>query len=60
MCVFASVGCLHGFLLSAGVYTTVDFPGSVETLALGVNSHDDIVGGYEDSSGTFHGYLRMS
>jgi uncharacterized membrane protein len=55
---FTSVGCLHGFLLSGGVYTTIDFPGATETLALGVNSFDDIVGGYEDTSGKFHGYLR--
>jgi uncharacterized membrane protein len=55
---FTSVGCLHGFLLRGGVYTTIDFPNSTETLALGVNSSDDVVGGYEDSSGKFHAYLR--
>lgn len=55
---FKSVGCLHGFLLSGGVYTTLDFPGSTETLALGINSYDDVVGGYEDTSGKFHAYLR--
>jgi uncharacterized membrane protein len=55
---FTSVGCLHGFLLSGGVYTTIDFPGATETLALGVNTSDQVVGGYEDTSGRFHGYLR--
>lgn len=55
---FTSVGCLHGFLLNGGVYTTIDFPNSTETLALGVNSSDDVVGGYEDTSGKFHAYLR--
>jgi uncharacterized membrane protein len=55
---FTSVGALHGFLLSGGVYTTIDFPGATETLALGINSSDDVVGGYEDASGGFHGYLR--
>ncbi len=55
---FTSVGCLHGFLLSGGVYTTFDFPGATETLAFGVNSFDDIVGAYIDSSGGVHGYLR--
>lgn len=55
---FNSVGCLHGFLLSGGVYTTIDFPGSTETLAFGVNSYDDIVGAYEDTSGRLHAYLR--
>jgi uncharacterized membrane protein len=56
--VFTSVGHLHGFLLSGGVYTTIDFPGATETLALGVNSSDQVVGGYEDTSGEFHAYLH--
>jgi hypothetical protein len=55
---FTSVGCLHGFLLSAGLYTTIDFPGATETSALGVNTSDQVVGGYEDTSGRFHRYLR--
>lgn len=55
---FTSAGCLHGFLLSGGVYTTIDFPNSTETLALGINSSEDVVGGYEDTSGKFHAYLR--
>jgi len=56
---FKSVGCLHGFLLSGGVYTTIDYPGAVETLAFGVNSSGVVIGGYEDTSGKFHAYLRM-
>jgi uncharacterized membrane protein len=56
--IFTSVGDLHAFLLTGGVYTTIDFPGAVETFAYGVNSYDDVVGSYEDSSGRFHGYLR--
>ena len=55
---FTSVGDLHAFLLKGGVYTTIDFPGAVETLAYGVNSSDEVVGSYEDTSGGFHGYLR--
>jgi hypothetical protein len=55
---FTSVGCLHGFLFSGGVYTTIDFPGSTETLVLGINTSDDMVGGYEDTSGKFHAFLR--
>lgn len=53
-----SVGCLHGFLLSGGAFTTIDFPGATETLALGINSSGDIVGGYQDTSGGFHAFLR--
>ena len=52
------VGDLHGFQLNGGVYTTIDFPGATETLAFGVNSSDDVVGVYKDTSGRFHGYLR--
>ncbi len=55
---FTSAGCLHGFLLSGGVYTTFDFPGATETLAFGVNTSDQVVGTYQDTSGRFHGYLR--
>lgn len=55
---YTSVGCLHGFLLRGGAYTTFDFPGATETLAFGVNTSDQVVGTYEDTSGRFHGYLR--
>ncbi len=55
---FTSVGCIHGFLLSGGVYTTIDPPGATGTLALGVNTSDQIVGGFEDTSGKFHAFLR--
>jgi len=55
---FTSVGCIHGFLLSGGVYTTIDPPGAIGTLALGVNTSDQIVGGYHDTSGRFHAFLR--
>ncbi len=57
-CGLGSVGDVHGFLLSGGVYTTFDVPNAALTMALGVNSFDVIVGGYQDSNGAFHGYLR--
>lgn len=55
---FISSGCLHGFLFSSGVYTTIDYPNSTETLVLGINSSQAVVGGYEDTSGKFHAFLR--
>lgn len=55
---FGTAGCLHGFVLSGGVYTTFDFPGATATTAFGLNSFDDIVGLYIDSSGRAHGYRR--
>jgi probable HAF family extracellular repeat protein len=48
----------HSFLLSAGTYTTIDFPVAAVTIAAGVNSSEDVVGGYFDSSGGIHGFLR--
>jgi uncharacterized membrane protein len=52
-----STGNLHGFLLSGGVYTEIDFPNAAWTLAFGINASDDVVGVYEDVSG-IHGFLR--
>lgn len=57
-CSLGTVGIIHGFLLSNGVYTTFDYPGSIVTIAFGVDSFDNIVGGYIDSNGRVHGYVR--
>jgi uncharacterized membrane protein len=57
-CSLFTSGAVHGFLLSGGVYTTFDTPGSIATTAFGIDSFDDIVGLYIDSSGRVHGYLR--
>src|SRR5262249_51787491 len=37
-------GTTHGFLLRAGVFTTIDVPGAIQTNVAGINSHGDIVG----------------
>jgi hypothetical protein len=44
----------HGFLLSGGVFTTIDFPvpGVLITQALGVSPQGYIVGDYRDLLGT--------
>jgi hypothetical protein len=39
-------------------YTTIDPPGSVNTLAMSINNTGDIAGYYEDSSSNTHGFLR--
>lgn len=49
----------HSFLLSAGTYTTIDFPGATVTIAAGVNSSVEVVGGFFASSGGIHGFLRV-
>jgi uncharacterized membrane protein len=49
---------LHGFLLSGGVYTTIDFPGAVATGAWGIHSSGVIVGAYLDANNRAHAYIR--
>lgn len=57
-CSLNGVLTIHGFLLSNGVYTTFDYPGSLWTIAFGLNSSEIIVGAYVDPTGVIHGYLR--
>jgi len=52
------LGNLHGLLWSGGVYTPIDVPGAVTTVAYGINDGGNIVGCYRDASGRFHGYVR--
>jgi probable HAF family extracellular repeat protein len=52
-----SAGNQHGFLLTAGNFTTIDFPGAVATVAGGINDHGQIVGNCDDASGINHGFL---
>lgn len=47
----------HGFLLSGGVFTTIDFPGAAKTFVFGINNSGQIVGWYENSDSTQHGFL---
>jgi uncharacterized membrane protein len=46
-----SAGNKHGFLLSGGTFTTIDFPGALGTVARGINSQGDIVGFHIDTAG---------
>jgi probable HAF family extracellular repeat protein len=50
-------GIEHGFVLSDGVLTNLDVPGSQGTYAKGINDLGDIVGYFEDASGNFHAFL---
>jgi uncharacterized membrane protein len=54
-------GLAHGFLLSKGVLTTLDFPGASETFALGINESGTVVGFWDllDADGNLlveHGF----
>ena len=46
----------HGFLFNGRVFTNVDFPGAIATVAYGINTSGEIVGVYYDSAGA-HGFL---
>jgi len=48
---------IHGFLVSGGTYTTIDFPGAVAGSANAINDSGQIVGDYGDGAGGEHGYL---
>ena len=46
----------HGFLLSGGIYTSLDYPGAVYTVVENINNNGDMVGQYNDTSGIQHGF----
>ena len=57
----ASGGIINGFIkLTGGAFHTIAVPGAIETVALGVNDNDTVVGAYVDTSGsttTIHGFI---
>lgn len=50
----------HGFLISRGEFTTIDYPGAAATAANGINARGDIVGGWADVNAVERGFLRVS
>ena len=50
-------GNQHGFVLSNGVYTTIDVPGGTNTGVFSINAQGEIVGSYDDAGGVTHGYV---
>jgi probable HAF family extracellular repeat protein len=47
----------HGFLYTAGIFTTIDNPSATsDTVAFGINNSGQIVGAFSDGTGT-HGFL---
>src|SRR5437660_1786255 len=46
----------HGFLDTAGIFTTIDNPSAISTFPLGINSSGQIVGYFADGTG-LHGFL---
>ncbi len=52
---FDSLNKIHGFLYDGTSYSTLDIPGSTETIAYGIDG-GNIVGSYFDSTGA-HGFV---
>lgn len=47
----------HAFLLRNGIFTNIDFPGSLSSSALGINAWGVTSGYYTDSSEVSHGFI---
>ena len=52
-------GLAHGFLLSKGNFTILDFPGAADTVPFGINAAGQIVGRYALADGSNHGFLAQ-
>jgi len=50
----------HGFLRSGGRFSSIDFPGSGDTAARGINNRGQIVGDYLAPNGSRRGFLLSS
>ena len=55
-CAFTATGT-HGFLLSDGQLTTIDYPGALSSMVFGINVQGDMVGAFFDNSGQAKGFL---
>ena len=49
----------RGFLKVGDAFTSLDYPGAVQTTAWGINSAGQMVGNWYDSSGAAHGWLAQ-
>ena len=49
----------HGFLWAKGQFRSIDVPGAISTVALGINNRGRMVGRYIDSAGNEHGFTAV-
>jgi hypothetical protein len=57
-CTNTKTGVNEAFVYAKKKFTTVEFPGSSSTDAIGINDKGDVVGLYVDSSGVQHGFVK--
>jgi probable HAF family extracellular repeat protein len=54
---YADANGTHGFVLNQGVFTSIDFPGAVLTVAQGINDLGQIVGSFQGGDAVDHGFV---
>jgi len=54
---YTADGRTHGYLVSGGEFSTIDFPDASYTSAIGINPRGDIVGHYYGANRIDHGFL---
>ena len=54
---YTLAGVSHGYLLSAGQFTTIDFPGALNNAVREINPRGDVLGDYNYTIGEDHGFL---
>jgi len=50
---------IAGVMRAENTYTLIDYPGAVQTTALGLDVHGDVAGWYVDDSGVNHGFVLI-
>ena len=55
----SSDGVWHGFLLSNGTYTAINYPNATSTNVCGINDYGEITGQWSDSAGNHHGFYAV-
>ena len=50
---------LHGFLLTQGQFTAIDFPGAAFTQVLGISDDGEVVGQFTNPKGDTHGFKAV-
>jgi hypothetical protein len=58
-CTSTKTGLYTGFVYSKGKFTTVNFPKSNGTQAIGINDKGNVVGLYLDSASTQHSFVKV-